>query len=159
MLDGGPCLVGVESTIVDLTIDPPAILRPGGTSSDLIADILGHDVEDESGGPSRAPGMLASHYAPRAAVEIVEDAAVAADRVVELRRQGRAVLLLDPGPDSGRYAHGLYSWLRDADDRHIEVVVVVPPPADALGRAVRDRLRKAAAPRPADDGTPADDAT
>jgi L-threonylcarbamoyladenylate synthase len=147
VLDGGPCPLGVESTIIDLTLDPPVILRPGGIAAEQIAAILGRELRDGHSGPSRAPGMLASHYAPRAALELVADATTAGARVQELRAIGRRAEVLDPGPDSRRYAHELYTWLREADDRHLEVLVVVPPPPDGLGRAVRDRLEKAAAPR------------
>jgi L-threonylcarbamoyladenylate synthase len=160
ILDGGPCPVGVESTIVDLTAQPPVVVRPGGVAVESIASVLGHAVADGTGGVSRAPGMLPSHYAPRAGIEIVDDATSAARRVVELRASGINAEALDPGPDAVRYAHQLYAWLRDADDRGVDVLVVVPPRADGLGRAVVDRLCKAAAPRPdAEAGAAGDDAT
>jgi L-threonylcarbamoyladenylate synthase len=154
ILDGGPSRIGVESTIVDVTVDPPVVLRPGGVPVEVIAAVVGDDIVRSPVGPSRAPGMLASHYAPSAALEIVEDETDAATRVAELVRAGRRAELLDPGPDEVRFAHDLYSWLRDADQRQVEVLVVVPPAANGLGWAVRDRLGKAAAPRPeADDAT------
>jgi L-threonylcarbamoyladenylate synthase len=154
ILDGGPCRIGVESTIVDVTVDPPVVLRPGGVPVEVIAALVGGDVGRPPAGPSRAPGMLASHYAPSAALEIVEDAAAAAVRVQDLARAGRRAELLDPGPDEVRFAHDLYGWLRDADQREVEVLVVVPPAATGLGWAVRDRLDKAAAPRPEADDAP-----
>jgi L-threonylcarbamoyladenylate synthase len=147
VLDGGASSVGVESTIVDLSGERPVLLRPGSISGDALAMVLGVDAIDGPAGPSRAPGMLTSHYAPRAAVEIVEDAGVAAARVEELRQAGRRAALLHPGPDAGAFAHDLYRWLRQADEQDIEVLVVVPPPPGGIGDAVRDRLRKAAAPR------------
>ena len=104
-------------------------------------------VRSEHGGVSRAPGMLASHYAPMARVEVVEDALEARRRVAELRALGERAELLDPGPDPDHYARHLYSWLRAADDGAVTTLVAVPPPAVGLGWAVRDRLRKAAAPR------------
>ena len=151
ILDGGPCAVGVESTIVDLTVVPPAILRPGGIPAEAIEAIIGQPVETDHLGPSRAPGMLASHYAPRARVEVVEDRTLAEARVRELLAAGVRAELLDPGPDADHYARNLYAWLRAADGRAAEVVVAVPPPAVGLGWAVRDRLRKAAGPRPEDE--------
>jgi L-threonylcarbamoyladenylate synthase len=154
ILDGGPCRIGVESTIVDVTVDPPVVLRPGGVPIEVIAAVVGTDVGRSPAGPSRAPGMLASHYAPNAAVEVVEDPRAAAERVDELARAGRRGELLDPGPDEVRFAHELYAWLRDADRRGVEVLVVVPPPATGLGWAVRDRLGKAAATRPEPDDAP-----
>jgi L-threonylcarbamoyladenylate synthase len=154
VLDGGPCPIGVESTIVDVTVEPPVVLRPGGVPAEVIAAVVGRDIGRSPAGPSRAPGMLASHYAPSAVIEVIEEPTVAAARVEELARAGRRAELLDPGPDEVRFAHDLYGWLRDADRRAVEVLVVVPPPATGLGWAVRDRLGKAAAPRPeADDAT------
>ena len=67
VLDGGPCTVGVESTIVDLTVEPPSVLRPGGIPLAALEAIVDGPVRGEDTGPRRAPGMLASHYAPHAA--------------------------------------------------------------------------------------------
>jgi L-threonylcarbamoyladenylate synthase len=155
ILDGGPSRVGVESTIVDVTLDPPVVLRPGGVPVEVIEAIIGGEVRTGAAGPRRAPGMLASHYAPAASIEIIEDATAAWGRAEELATSGRLAEVLDPGPDVARFAHGLYGWLRDADDRGVEVLIVVPPPDVGLGWAIRDRLRKASAPRPGTD----DDAT
>ena len=91
--------------------------------------------------------MLESHYAPAAAVELVRDGEAAVARADELRRRGRAVDVLDPGPDGEAYARHLYEWLREADARGLDVLVVVPPPDAGIGAAVNERLRKAAAPR------------
>jgi L-threonylcarbamoyladenylate synthase len=91
--------------------------------------------------------MLASHYAPRARVELVDDPVEAAARVDALRADGVRAGLLDPGPDPDAYARHLYEWLRRADEDGLEVLVAVPPAASGLGWAVRDRLRKAAGPR------------
>jgi L-threonylcarbamoyladenylate synthase len=147
VLDGGPRAVGVESTIVDVTIDPPAVLRPGGIPIEALEAIVGGPVRAEEGGVSRAPGMLASHYAPKARVELVEDGWAARRRVEELLASGVRAELLDPGADPDHYARHLYEWLRAADQAGVETLVAVPPPATGLGWAVRDRLRKAAAPR------------
>ena len=147
ILDGGPCTIGVESTIVDVTVEPPALLRPGGIPLEALEAIVGGPVHTDDSGVSRAPGMLASHYAPVARVEVVEDASEARRRVEELRTLGERAELLDPGPDPDHYARHLYSWLRAADDSGATTLVAVPPPAIGLGWAVRDRLRKAAAPR------------
>lgn len=73
VLDGGPCKVGVESTIVDLTGEVPMLLRPGGTSVETIESVVGHQIIREASGPSRAPGMRTAHYAPSARVELVEE--------------------------------------------------------------------------------------
>jgi L-threonylcarbamoyladenylate synthase len=147
VLDGGPCSVGVESTIVDCTVDPPVVLRHGGVPAEVLEGVLGRPVERVATGPSRASGMLDSHYAPRCRVELCADTAAAHRRVEELRVGGASVDLLDPGPDANDYARHLYGWLRAADDRGLDVLVAVPPLGDGLAAAVRDRLRKAAAPR------------
>ncbi len=138
VLDGGPCPIGVESTIVDCTVDPPQVLRPGGIPNEDIAALLS-DTLGAAAGPSRAPGMLASHYAPRCHVLLVaslQDAQrLAADRP--------GIEILDD-QDLARYAHTLYSRLRDADDRDVDSVIAVMPAAVGLGHAIRDRLTKAA---------------
>ena len=140
VLDGGPSPVGVESTIVDCTTDPPQLLRPGGIPAEDIERLLDAELA-ASTGPSRAAGMLPSHYAPRAQVELVPDRATAERRVSGL---GARAVLLDHGDDLVGYARQLYAELRAADDAGAEVVVAVLPPARGLGHAIRDRLLKAA---------------
>jgi L-threonylcarbamoyladenylate synthase len=142
VLDGGPCPVGVESTIVDCTVAPPQILRPGGIPSEHVHALLGGDV-GEADGPSRAPGMLASHYAPNARVILAEDRAEALQLAADLGQ----VELIDRTGDLVEYAQHLYADLRAADARHVQVIVAVMPAAEGLGHAIRDRLAKAATPR------------
>ena len=158
VLDGGPCAIGVESTIVDLS-DPgvPRLLRSGGVSADELAAVLGSLPEPDRG-PSRAPGMLAAHYAPAARVELCADGAALAARVREVG--GPAGVILPAGvaadlpnaavvlarpDDAGAYAHDLYALLREADERGLAVVLAVPPDPEGVGLAVRDRLSRAAA--------------
>jgi L-threonylcarbamoyladenylate synthase len=148
VLDGGPCPIGIESTIVDCTTDPFILLRPGGIPAEAIEAHLGLHLARADGGPSRAPGMLASHYAPQARVELAADGAEASVIAERERAGGHRAEVLDAGDDLLGYARGLYAWLRDADLAGIEVVVAVLPPARGLGLAIRDRLEKAAAPRP-----------
>jgi L-threonylcarbamoyladenylate synthase len=139
VLDGGPCPVGVESTIVDCTVDPPQVLRPGGISSEEIESLLEMTL-GASSGPSRAPGMLESHYAPRCTVLLADS-----------RREAVALADALPGAeiidddDLAHYAHTLFARLRDADDRGVDTVIAVLPPARGLGHAIRDRLIKASA--------------
>jgi L-threonylcarbamoyladenylate synthase len=146
ILDGGPSPVGVESTIVDCSVDPPQILRPGGIPSETIAELIGAPLASASG-PSRAAGMVSSHYAPRARVHLVDqpgDAKAAAER---LGTRGVDVRLIDGTGDLVRYARTLYAELRDADaDGCTDIIAVLPPPI-GLGHAIRDRLQKAAAHR------------
>ena len=138
VLDGGPCPIGVESTIVDCTVDPPQVLRPGGISAEEITSLLNLTLGAETG-PSRAPGMLASHYAPRCRVMLAESLAEA--HALAAANPGAEILDDD---DLARYAHSLYSRLRDADDRGVDTVIAVLPPPVGLGHAIRDRLTKAA---------------
>ncbi len=146
VLDGGPCSVGIESTIVDTTTDPPQVLRAGGITRAQIEEILGAPTESASG-PSRAPGMLASHYAPRARVDLVESRVAGLAEVARLHTEGRRAELLDGGSDLVAAARGLYAAMRAADHRGADVIIAVLPPPGGLGDAIRDRLKKAAAPR------------
>lgn len=157
VLDGGPCEVGVESTIVEVA-DEIGVLRAGAVTAEQIEAIVGRPVRTEPTGPSRAPGMLPSHYAPAARVVL------ASDPVAEVRAhlaQGRRVALLaeqpvaglpaevvalDPVGDADGYARHLYERLRAADAAGVEVIVAVPPTGDGIAVAVRDRLRRAAHP-------------
>jgi L-threonylcarbamoyladenylate synthase len=139
VLDGGSCPVGVESTIVDCTVDPPQVLRPGGISSEEIESLLEMTLGAPDG-PSRAPGMLESHYAPRCKVVLADSRSEAMALADEL--PGAEILDDD---DLAHYAHTLFARLRDADDRGVHTVVAVLPPARGLGHAIRDRLIKASA--------------
>jgi L-threonylcarbamoyladenylate synthase len=141
ILDGGPCPVGVESTIVDCSVVPPQVLRPGGISADQVAELLDGRLGAPSG-PSRAAGMLAAHYSPAARVVLAHSNAEA-HRLAE----GHDARVIGAGVDPVTYARHLYEWLRDADDAGAELVVAVLPPAAGLGHAIRDRLVKASAGR------------
>ena len=142
VLDGGACPIGVESTIVDCTVTPAQILRPGGIPSEQVEHLLDGQVAAASG-PSRAAGMLASHYAPNARVILAESRAEAAVLLADLEHAE----LIDRTDDLVDYARHLYADLRTSDERGARVVVAVLPPAIGLGHAIRDRLGKAAAHR------------
>ena len=143
ILDGGPCPIGVESTIVDCASSPPQILRAGAISVEDVTRLLTGMVADASG-PSRASGMLASHYAPRCSVKLVDSA----DDAIALRAGTVGAEVLDLTDDLVTYAQELYVRLRDADERSVPTLIAVLPPPEGLGHAIRDRLGKAAAPRP-----------
>jgi L-threonylcarbamoyladenylate synthase len=161
VLDGGPCPVGVESTIVDCTGAEPAVLRLGGVPVEELAATLGHPVAlGSETQPVRAPGMLPSHYAPRARVEVVHAGEVAeraslllaANQRVGLLAPDHATLgelpqrleLLPPAGGPEAYARCLYDRLREADRRGLDVLLAVAPTPTGLGAAVADRLRRAA---------------
>jgi L-threonylcarbamoyladenylate synthase len=162
VLDGGPCQVGVESTIVDVSDDDaPALLRPGGVTREQLEDALGRALVAGSSTP--APGNLPSHYAPRAQVVLVaadELAAAIADATTAGLRVGclaaaRVLATVPTSPailrslpdDATAMAHELYGALRALDERGVDRIVAVLPDEVGLGAAVADRLRKAAGPR------------
>jgi L-threonylcarbamoyladenylate synthase len=147
VLDGGHCTVGVESTIVDCSVRPPMILRHGAVTAEQIRVTLDGDVNEVARGPSRAPGMLESHYAPRATVELAASSEDAERRRAHHAGAGHRVEVLAPRTTAEDYARHLYDWLRGADERQLDVLVVVPPPAFGIGVAVNERLAKAAGKR------------
>lgn len=160
VLDGGPSLVGVESTIVDVTHRPARLLRPGGVPREAIERVLGEPLELVTKATDvRAPGLLESHYAPRAGLLLLSAEEVAAEAA---RRQaaGAKVVVIAPAAvplpegtvrlavpdDEAGFARVLYAHLREADGLG-DLILAVPPPESGLGLAVRDRLQRAAAPR------------
>jgi len=167
VLDGGPCRVGVESTIVDLGGEVPEVLRLGGISLDQIAEVLGEMprvrvAAEPSDRGAKAPGMLESHYAPdakiivvdeSAAIETLIDALANADGPVGLLSPAAMICLpegiveLEPAGIASEYASVLYSRLRQADRLGITTLVVIPPSSVGIGAAVCDRLQRAASNR------------
>lgn len=143
ILDGGACPVGVESTIIDLSVSPPQVLRAGAIDATDIARILDAPVAPAAG-PSRASGMLAAHYAPDCEVVLVDDARAAAAEAAGRTAAGQRVWVLDRTGDLVVAARELYADLRRADADGLDALVVVLPPAQGLGHALRDRLVKAA---------------
>ncbi|MFT4617074.1 MAG: L-threonylcarbamoyladenylate synthase, partial [Halioglobus sp.] len=142
ILDGGPCEVGIESTIIDTTVDPCQLLRAGAITADDVVALIS-DLAPASG-PSRSSGMLESHYAPQCAVRLVDTA----DDAWALRAGTPGAEILEFKDDLAEAARSLYSELRAADTRGAKMLIVVLPSAKGLGHALRDRLTKAAAPRP-----------
>ncbi len=145
VLDGGACPVGVESTIV-ATGAAPRLLRPGGLPVEAIEACLGVPLEGPGIG-IEAPGQMASHYAPRAAVRLNASAA----RGDELMLGFGGVegdLNLSAAGDLAEAAAGLFAALRTLDQSG-RPIAVAPIPEHGLGRAINDRLRRAAAPRAA----------
>ena len=138
VLDGGPCSVGVESTIIDLS-GPPALLRPGGIPTEAIEEISGPLTTSDT----RAPGTLASHYAPRTALLLSTTPKKDAAR---LRSEGRTVAVLSAG-DPADHARRLYAELRRLDLLGVDILIAERSEASGLGRAINDRLSRAAASR------------
>jgi L-threonylcarbamoyladenylate synthase len=146
IVDGGPSSIGVESTIVDLTGDVPAILRQGAIGATALADVLGTPVVARSDGSVRAPGMLAAHYAPRAALVVADGEARAAAAAAELRASGGHVAELILPEDPRVAARTLYASLRALDGEGYDTIVVALPADTEANAAVRDRLSRAATP-------------
>ena len=144
ILDGGPSPIGVESTIVDCTVDPPQLLRPGGIPTEDVERLLDLALAAPTG-PSRAAGMLASHYAPRAQVALVGDRRAADEAATASEAEGHTVVVIDHH-DLVAYARALYAELRAADEAGADRIVAVLPPPVGLGHAIRDRLTKASHP-------------
>lgn len=169
VIDGGPCRVGIESTVVSLAGPKPAVLRRGAVAPEQIAAALGVLVDVAADGAHdpvvalSSPGMLPSHYAPDAAVLLF--GAGAPPRELERSPRPIVVLALSPsfqlpresrGPrtlvrmptDADAYGAKLYAALREADDARAEIILVEEPrEAGPMWDAIRDRLARAAAPR------------
>ena len=151
VLNGGACLVGVESTIVALLGGAPRLLRPGGVSRAEIERVLGEGLAGAEAGALVAPGMLASHYAPRAALRLdaqhLEEGEAGLDFGGRFTGAPGRVLDLSPGGDLTEAAANLFSMLRALDAGGAARIAVAPIPEADLGEAINDRLRRAAAPR------------
>jgi len=146
ILDGGPCAVGIESTVLSVAREMPVILRPGGVSRRQIEAIIGHVdiaaqqiVRDEE--PSSSPGQHAVHYAPLTPTFYYEPAEeAAAERL--LSEESSTIHLVLP-PDAVVTAAGLYAMLRAADARGARQILIRLPPDEPAWAAVRDRLMRA----------------
>jgi L-threonylcarbamoyladenylate synthase len=158
ILDGGPCRVGIESTIVDLTRGAPVVLRPGAIGAADIARVaIGTDTTGAMHPAAPAPrvsGLLARHYAPRTPAELVESASLPG-RLADLTALGQTVGVLALGRNIGRgivlpndaaaYGRGLYAALRALDGRGFSRLLIEAPPRAEPWRAVNDRLQRAVA--------------
>jgi L-threonylcarbamoyladenylate synthase len=153
ILDGGPCPIGLESTVLDLCGGEPRLLRPGGVTRAALEAELGRLVAGaaEPGEAPRAPGQLASHYAPARPLRL-EARSVAADEALlafgpRPLAGARMSLNLSATGDLAEAAANLFAMLRRLDRPDVRAIAVMPIPARGLGEAIRDRLERAAAPR------------
>lgn len=146
VVDGGPCTVGVESTIV-ATAERTALLRPGGLPAEAIEACLGSSLAQaaEDGG-IQAPGQLASHYAPKGTVRLNVTDPQPTEVLLGFGPVD-AALNLSPSGDLTEAAAGLFAALHELNTMGAERIAVSPIPETGLGRAINDRLRRAAAPR------------
>lgn len=150
ILDGGPCRLGIESTVIGFEREKPILLRPGAISREEIENLVG-PLQNPENDAVQAPGMMASHYAPRARLRLNAKTA----------EPGEALLAFGPDPPKGagaicnlslsgdlrEAAANLFSMLRQLDRSGAETIAVMPIPDRGLGEAINDRLARAAAPR------------
>lgn len=145
ILDGGPSLVGVESTIVDCTKETPFILRPGAVTAEMIEESTGLIALAPEQTEIRVSGSLDSHYSPKAKV-VLDAIAEPGDGLIapdQIPTPDGVIRLASPRTIEG-YARDLYAALRSADAQGIDVVVVLQPGGDGLAAAIRDRLKRSA---------------
>ena len=167
MFDGGPCAVGVESTIIDLTCTPPRLLRPGGLPLEALEAVLGHVEVDKAvvsllkdGERPKAPGMKYRHYAPKAPVTVVTGDPEASARYIQTHLPegagvicfteykdlfpGRSIHDLGPAADKAEQARRVFDALREFDHEAVTEIYAQCPDTAGLGLAVANRLKKAA---------------
>jgi len=157
VLDGGPTSVGLESTILAAAGDGVVLLRPGGVPRAAIERVLGRGVSaprEPPGEAPRAPGMLASHYAPRAALRLDAAAVQPGEALLAFgpvlpagAERAATTLNLSSRGDIVEAAANLFSHLRALDRAGVAAIAVMPIPHAGLGEAINDRLARAAAPR------------
>lgn len=150
IIDGGPCEVGVESTIIDCTGDAPRILRPGAVTTAMVEQctglrVVGGGLGVVDDGGIRVSGSLESHYAPVAHV-VLDQVPVAGQGLIAMADVATpdGVVRLAAPLDTAEYARVLYSALRSADQLGLTTVVAVQPEGDDVAVAIRDRLKRAA---------------
>jgi L-threonylcarbamoyladenylate synthase len=161
ILDGGATSIGIESTVLDMTADPPTILRPGAVTREMLMEIIG-SVEHTASGEAlrRSPGTRHRHYSPRARVILIEhETRESIERICEAHlTQERTgfightpiaiddpnfnMILLDPSAEA--YARSIYSALRELDQRGVAAIIVEGISDQGTGAGVMDRLRRAA---------------
>ena len=167
IVDGGPCQVGVESTIIDLTVTPPQLLRPGGLPLESLRDALGEVTVDKAvtqkmndGEKPRAPGMKYRHYAPKAPVTVVTGDPEASARYIQTHLPdgagvicfteykdlfpGSSIHDLGPAADKAEQARRVFDALREFDHEAVTEIYAQCPDTAGLGLAVSNRLKKAA---------------
>ena len=150
VIEGGQCRVGLESTIVDLSSAHATLLREGGIARAAIEKLIGKLAQ--RGTSIKAPGMLASHYAPRARLRLEAANAKPGEAYLGFGALPKLAadipaLSLSPTRDLAQAAHNLFGYLQTLDRAHVNTIAVAPIPATGLGAAIRDRLARAAAPR------------
>jgi L-threonylcarbamoyladenylate synthase len=149
ILDGGRTAVGLESTVLDLSGEAPALLRPGGVTLEQLTELLG-PIAGPAPGSAKSPGMLASHYAPSLPLRLEAVEAHPREALLAFGPEAPSgfadVLWLSRTGDLAEAAANLFAMLRRLDRPPFTGIAVMPIPEHDLGRAINDRLRRAAAP-------------
>jgi L-threonylcarbamoyladenylate synthase len=146
VLNGGPCQIGIESTIIDCTSSAPRVLRPGAVTEEMIEESLETKaVHYERRSEIKTPGLMDSHYSPKAIISLNSNAAPGDGflALLEFQTPKGAIRLASPSTLE-QYARDLYSALRSADQQGLKKVAVLLPEGVGLAAAIRDRLTKAA---------------
>ena len=165
ILDGGTTGIGLESTVLDVTLESPVILRPGGVTKEMLEEVIGPvfeptQEEQRLESTPKAPGMKYTHYAPDAPVYLIEEATDIASAVAHLQQQGHKVALLAPttyegvaadhffafgdGTDQKQMGANLYDALRSCDKTDATIILAVATSKTGMGVAIMNRLEKAA---------------
>ena len=154
VVDGGPTDVGLESTIVKVEGETVRLLRPGGIAAEVVEAAAGRPLVRGADAGIEAPGMLASHYAPGAAVRVGATSVLSSEALLAFgknRARGFesvvAMLNLSPSGNLREAAANLFSYLQRLDSSAAKTIAVEPIPNTGLGEAINDRLSRAAAPR------------
>ena len=148
ILDGGPCTIGVETTIIDLTTPQIVMLRAGGLSKEILEDFTGEKIYISHGDPDKpsAPGQLLKHYAPSMPMRInVEEDDVRPDEFfIGFGQVKKAHLNLSPSGNLNEAAANLFAFMREGE-KHTEYkgIAMSPIPMEGLGLAINDRIRRA----------------
>ena len=152
ILDGGPCEVGLESTVLDLTTAMPTLLRPGGATREAIEAVIGpvalSDAIPSGDAARKSPGQLDNHYAPARPVRLNATSVGTNEGLLAFGQPppgARRTLNLSRGSDLTEAAANLFAYLRALDRPDIACIAVMPIPEIGLGLAINDRLRRAAA--------------
>jgi len=148
ILDGGPCRVGIESTVLDLTGRRPALLRPGAVTEEEIGAAIGPLARPAAGAPARSPGLSGTHYAPDLPMRLEAAEARPGEALLAFGPRApsgaAATANLSPAGDLAEAAANLFAMLRLLDQPRFAGIAVMPVPDRGLGRAINDRLRRAA---------------
>jgi L-threonylcarbamoyladenylate synthase len=148
IIDNGPCKVGLESTILKVDGNKIIILRPGFVTAEMIEEVTGIKPEFSNSGKIEAPGMMKSHYAPNASVQLnCETCDEGAALLAFGKQEAQTIFNLSVSGDLREAAANLYLGLKKLDETGVKKICVSPIPNEGLGVAINDRLQRASAPR------------